>query len=64
MKQAQAKPYTPVFPRAAPVALAQFDPRTKVCTMNCGRHKDDPRSNKECKFLCTDCMPAYVGKRS
>jgi len=44
-----------VFPRADPVALAQFDPRTKQCTMNCGQHRDDPRSVKECKFLCGDC---------
>lgn len=62
MKQARAKTYTLLFPRADPVALAKFDPRTKVCTMNCGPHKDDPRDAKERKFLCTDCLPAYVGK--
>jgi hypothetical protein len=44
--------------RADTSALAKFDPSTKVCTMNCGRHVDDPRSPKECKFLCDDCIEA------
>ena len=45
------------WPRADPVALAAFDPATKVCTMNCGKHGLDPRSREERKFLCTDCEP-------
>lgn len=45
----------PEFPRADPAALAAFDPRTKVCTMNCGPSLDDPRSPEERRFLCTDC---------
>lgn len=44
------------WPRADPEALAQFDQRTKVCTMNCGPHRDDPRSRKEQQFLCGDCL--------
>ena len=46
------------WPRAAPGALEGFDPRTKVCTMNCGPHREDPRSDAERKYLCDDCMPA------
>lgn len=45
------------WPRADPVALAAFDPATKVCTMNCGPHGLDPRSREERKFLCDDCEP-------
>lgn len=41
--------------RADPEELANFDPRTKACTMNCGPHRDDPRCEKERKFLCDDC---------
>lgn len=44
-----------VFPRADPNQLALFDARTKQCNMNCGRHRDDPRSDKERLFLCDDC---------
>lgn len=44
------------FARANPAELAKFDQCTKVCTMNCGPHRDDPRSNKERKFLCGDCL--------
>lgn len=44
------------FPRADPKALAEFDPTTKICTMNCGPHRDDPRDVKERLFLCTDCL--------
>ena len=46
------------FPRADRAELANFDPSTKVCTMNCGRHIDDQRSPEECKLLCTDCIEA------
>lgn len=52
------------FPRADRVALAQFDPRTKVCTMNCGPHRQDPRSAEERRFLCGDCLIVEVGERS
>lgn len=41
--------------RADPAALEQFDPATKTCTMNCGKHAHDPRGYKELKFLCDDC---------
>lgn len=44
------------FPRADPEALAKFDPRTKACTMNCGPHAQDPRSEKERRFLCGECQ--------
>jgi len=44
------------WPRADPIALASFDPATKVCTMNCGPSADDPRTHKERKFLCGDCL--------
>lgn len=43
------------WPRADPAALAAFDPSTKLCTMNCGPHRDDPRTRAECKLLCGDC---------
>jgi hypothetical protein len=46
-----------VFQRADPAALAGFDPRTKCCTMNCGPHRDDPRTATERQFLCEDCLP-------
>lgn len=55
-----AKPVTerPIdWPRADPVALADFDPATKTCVMNCGPHGLDPRSREERKFLCSDCEP-------
>lgn len=42
--------------RADPNDLDKFDVRTKICTMNCGPHKDDPRSEKERRFLCGDCI--------
>lgn len=45
------------WPRADPAELAAFDPRTKVCTMNCGPHTDDPRTQAERLLLCTDCLP-------
>ena len=44
------------FPRANPDELEAFDPSTKECTMNCGAHRDDPRSAKERKLLCGDCL--------
>jgi hypothetical protein len=44
------------WPRADPQALAGFNPQTKVCTMNCGRHAQDPRSNAERLLLCEDCL--------
>ena len=44
------------FKRADPAALAQFDPDTKRCVENCGPHVDDPRTAKERKFLCGDCL--------
>ena len=46
-----------VFNRADPAALALFDPNTKYCVMNCGPHRDDPRTHEERKFLCKDCHP-------
>lgn len=55
-KLAEVAPPT-VWPRADPAALAKFDPRTKVCTMNCGQALGDPRSSAECKLLCEDCLP-------
>lgn len=44
------------FQRADPKALANFDPSTKCCDMNCGPHAQDPRSDAERKFLCDDCI--------
>ena len=44
------------WPRADPAALVRFDPRTKLCTMNCGPHRDDPRTLAERKLLCGDCV--------
>lgn len=49
-----------VWPRACPAALAAFDPTTKVCTMNCGPHASDPRSEKERRLLCDDCLTVNV----
>lgn len=40
---------------ADPVSLAEFDPKTKCCTMNCGKHGLDPRSREERLFLCDLC---------
>lgn len=49
-------PAAPIeWPRADPAALAKFDPASKVCTMNCGQHGQDPRSRAELKFMCDDC---------
>lgn len=44
------------WPRADPAALAAFDPCTRYCTMNCGPHRDDPRTSAERKLLCGDCV--------
>ena len=44
------------FTRADHAALARFDPKTKLCTMNCGPHRDDPRTDAERKLLCGDCV--------
>lgn len=51
-----------VWERANPEALRAFDPHTKECTMNCGRSMMDPRSDKERKFLCEDCVPVQKEK--
>ncbi len=51
----------PVWERADQEALAVFDPASKVCTMNCGPASGDPRSSKERKYLCDDCLPAWPG---
>lgn len=45
-----------VWTRADPALLEKFDPDTKQCTMNCGPHRNDPRTAKERKFLCEDCI--------
>jgi hypothetical protein len=42
--------------RANPVKLREFDISKKTCWMNCGSHRDDPRSEKERRFLCEDCL--------
>ena len=56
MRRAVPPPPPPLaFPRADPVALKAFDPRTKICVMNCGPHNLDPRDDKERKFLCDEC---------
>lgn len=46
-----------VFTRADPALLAKFDPASKECTMNCGPHRDDPRTKEERMFLCPECIP-------
>jgi hypothetical protein len=55
----RAMPCPPVAPiawtRADPDELARFDPRTKVCSMNCGPSTDDPRSANERALLCDEC---------
>lgn len=45
------------FTRADPAALAAFDPTSKVCVMNCGPHRGDPRTPAERRLLCEDCVP-------
>lgn len=54
-----AQPPAPIaWPRADPAELERFDPRTKVCTMNCGPSTFDPRTEAERRLLCDDCLPA------
>lgn len=62
------KPATPaakpiVWPRADQSALVGFDPTTKICDMNCGSSTNDPRSEKERKFLCDDCRVVSERRR-
>lgn len=45
-----------VFPRAPASELSKFDGQSKICTMNCGPHSLDPRSEAERKLLCEDCQ--------
>jgi len=52
------------FQQADPNALAAFNPRTKVCTMNCGPTVGDPRSQEERRFLCPDCVTVPVPSRN
>lgn len=56
--KARAKPApAPItWTRADPVQLASFDPRTKICVMNCGPSTLDPRSDAERLLLCDDCL--------
>ena len=60
-KPLRPKPEPIVFTRADPAALARFDPLSKMCTMNCGPHRDDPRSRKERMFLCPECLLVRKG---
>jgi hypothetical protein len=56
MKRQDKPKRTPIaLERADPAELAKFDPDLKICTMNCGPHIGDPRSEIERRFLCTDC---------
>ena len=56
LQPAQPPDVMPIdWPRADPAELAKFDPASKVCNMNCGPHKNDPRSHAERLFLCDDC---------
>lgn len=55
VKSHPAPPVKSDWPRADPKALARFDPASKICTMNCGPHAQDPRKFAERIFLCTDC---------
>jgi hypothetical protein len=52
-----------VFTRADPSELAKFDPKTKYCHMNCGPHREDPRSEEERQFLCEDCYEVTPNDR-
>jgi len=51
------------FRRANQSELDEFDELTKACTMNCGPHRDDPRRDKERKFLCEDCLTTEQNDR-
>lgn len=55
--QVEQPPVRIGFTRADPAELARFDPATKICVMNCGPHRDDPRTGAERKLLCEDCWP-------
>lgn len=55
-KRVETKWQPIVWPRADPLALKNFDIKSKVCTMNCGPSGDDPRDDKERVFLCEDCL--------
>jgi hypothetical protein len=58
MAKPRLTPLAPLlWPRSDPAELAAFDPRTKRCTMNCGPHRDDPRSQAERQLQCGDCVP-------
>jgi hypothetical protein len=55
-KRGQPAPEAPIaWERADPAALAAFDPSSKSCDMNCGKHGLDPRSREERLFLCDLC---------
>ena len=57
MKITNKTPRTPPnWPRANPDELANFNPNTKVCTMNCDPHIDNPRTREERLFLCDECL--------
>lgn len=64
MKARRRHPPAEVLPitwhRADRAELAGFNPATKVCTMNCGPHREDPRSDRERRFLCGDCLPVAL----
>ena len=61
MKKREVAKADPIeWPRANPAELEKFDPLTKVCTMNCGPRRADPRTDKERKFLCGDCLTREV----
>ena len=61
MKKCEVAKADPIeWPRANPAELAKFNQITKVCTMNCGPHRDDPRSDAERRFLCGDCLTMKV----
>ena len=53
-------PRTVVYPRTDPALLRDFDPRTKLCMMNCGQAGGDPRSREECMYQCDDCAPVIL----
>ncbi|MBP7610126.1 MAG: hypothetical protein KA760_11550 [Steroidobacteraceae bacterium] len=52
-----APPSAVILTGAEVAELAKFDPRSKVCSMNCGPHAEDPRSEVERMFLCPECHP-------
>lgn len=52
----EVEPVPLTFTRAHPRDLEGFDPSSKRCTMNCGPHAQDPRSEAERRFLCPECV--------